>query len=40
MTVIKPIFEKVELDFNFKEFTFHSGINELDDFFYEYSNNY
>lgn len=37
MTVIKPIFEKVELDFNFKEYSFNSGINELDKFFYEYS---
>lgn len=37
MTVIKPIFEKVELDFKFKAYTFNSGISELNDFFYEYS---
>ncbi len=40
MTAIKPIFEKIDLDFNFKEYTFHSGINELDDFFYEYSSKF
>ena len=40
MTVVKPIFEKIELDFSFKEYTFHSGINELDEFFYEYSSKF
>ena len=40
MTVIKPIFEKIDLDFRFNEYTFHSGINELDDFFYNYSSKF
>lgn len=37
MTIIKPIFEKIDLDFYFKDYSFHSGIEELDNFFYEYS---
>lgn len=40
MTAIKPIFEKLELNFSFKEYIFHSGINELDVFFYEYSSKF
>ena len=32
MTASKLIFEKIELDFNFREFTFQSGINKLDHF--------
>ena len=37
MTAIKPIFEKIESDFSYKKYTFHSGISELDEFFYEYA---
>ncbi|MHA1150345.1 MAG: GNAT family N-acetyltransferase [Promethearchaeota archaeon] len=37
MTPVKPVFEKIELDFGFKDYIFHSGIDELDEFFYEYS---
>ena len=40
MTASKLIFEKIELDFSFREFTFHSGINKLDRFFYEYSSKF
>ncbi|TFF90198.1 MAG: hypothetical protein EU548_04220 [Promethearchaeota archaeon] len=40
MTAFKPIFEKVEIDFRFKDCVFHSGINELDEFFYEYSSKF
>lgn len=40
MTIIKPIFEKIDLDFYFKDYSFHSGIEELDNFFYEYSSEF
>lgn len=37
MTAIKSIFEKIDSNFDFKDSSFHSGIKELDTFFYEHS---
>lgn len=40
MTEIKSIFEKIDINFDFKEYSFHSGIQELDIFYYEYSSEF
>lgn len=40
MTAAIPIFEKIDQNFKFNNYEFHSGIQELDEFFYEYSSKF